>query len=60
MTRFWGHQDNPFPPDEELPIGCTANEYGSARIAFGAKRALIARSERMKIDRWIMRYRLSR
>ncbi len=28
MTSFWGHQDNPFPPDEELPVGCTADEYG--------------------------------
>lgn len=28
MTSFWGHQDNSFPPDEELPVGCTADEYG--------------------------------
>lgn len=25
MTSFWGHQDNPFPPEDELPVGCTAD-----------------------------------
>lgn len=28
MTGFWGRQDNPFPPEDELPVGCTADEYG--------------------------------
>ena len=29
MISFWGHRDNPFPPDEELPVGCgAADEYG--------------------------------
>ena len=25
MTSFWGHQDNPFPPEDELPVGCTVD-----------------------------------
>lgn len=30
MTRFWGHQDNPFPPMTDLDFpGCgAADEYG--------------------------------
>lgn len=25
MTSFWGHQDNPFPPYDDEPIGTDAN-----------------------------------
>lgn len=25
MTSFWGHQDNPFPPYDDEPIGTDAD-----------------------------------